>query len=199
MFFCFGGKWWFSNFQHVVILSPSSALELFDFLWFLFHTWSVGTPPPHLEAMEGSASEGGRESRRGRGEGPVGRQPCHTSPQTSYYRGSLGGVKWGLRAGIGTSGGMWVENQFPWNWILLGNPVFESSHSRTLTSNLDLGVLSLQKGKSGTISYCWYWKPIQRSNQRKGAFHINLIFGGDDFHITPIFWSLKNPMGLVEW
>ena len=31
MFFCFGGKWWFSNFQHVVILFPSSALEQFDF------------------------------------------------------------------------------------------------------------------------------------------------------------------------
>ena len=83
-----------------MILSPSWVLEQFDFLWFLFHTWSVGTPPPHLEAMEGSASEGGRESRRGRGEGPVGRQPCHTSPQTSYYRGSLAGVKWGWGRGL---------------------------------------------------------------------------------------------------
>ena len=61
-----------------------------------------------------------------------------------------------------------------------------------LEINLDLGVLSLQKGKSGTISYCWYWKPIQRSNQRKGAFHINLIFGGGDFHIPPIFWSFPS-------
>ena len=54
-----------------------------------------------------------------------------------------------------------MDNQLPWNWIFLGNPVFEFSNSRKLTSNLDLGVLSLQKGKSGTISYCWYWKPIK--------------------------------------
>ena len=100
MLFCFGGKRWFSNFRHVVILFPSWVLEQFDFLWFLTHTWSVGTPPPHLEAMEGSASEWGRESRRGRGEGPVGRQSCHTSPQTSYYRGSLGRVKWGWERGL---------------------------------------------------------------------------------------------------
>ena len=63
------------------------------------------------------------------------------------------------------------DNQSPWNWILLGNPVFESSHSRTLT--WIWGFSAYKRGKVGPSHIVGIGN--QSSDQIKEKVHFILI------------------------